>query len=331
MTRLCASPPKSAILTGPGPYYETCGPGTRIRADWWRELCANPPDEALYVGSDHYYTLCDGQTKIDGAWLEKFCEGLPPSADYPYSGDSVEPCHHGPRLHAESLEPLDVAPANRQVRTLLWPPPGAKDVVPAFYDEEPDPLPDREVSGNPLSVQLNPRQVADVQLLDYALWRLGPSGKPARKITLLPLNANSDPHGEFGHLELALFSTEHLGWGISYLARLRVRIDASTENLSWGFTTRSLGHPLRVVGPDTDRMTFPPSRPFALFIPPTEKEPRPLRSYSYLAPIMTTVQVSAVDYSTAIFTIESPLCQAVDLKLASDRRIIELAPEPCRL
>ncbi len=328
MEQLCASPPADALLEGSGSYTEPCGAGTRIAADWWRRFCDDLPGPARYRGSPHYYSLCDDNRKLDGQWLHDYCAGLPASADYAYNGSYVEVCKDPElRIHAQWLGRLDKLRRTAQPRQLVWPPDGAVDVPPAFYEESPDPLPDLETAGDPLSIQFNPDRVATVQIQDYHLWRVE-ARTPRREIPLRSLNARSDPHHKLGALDYGFFPLEHLGWGRRYQAQVHALVDGKPLSLKWGFSTRDPGVPVLSPGGAQHRLEIPADHRFLLFLPPTTEAPRPLAAYSYRAPAAARVEVEPLDYNSAVFRVSGAGCQTVVLELAGGH-CIELQARGC--
>ena len=73
---------------------------------------------------------------------------------------------------------LEAQDANRRYnpKIVCYPYDGQKDVPPSFYDEMPDPLPDYEVSGFPVSVTFNAYFFKRVELVSFTLTRS--DGKP---------------------------------------------------------------------------------------------------------------------------------------------------------
>jgi hypothetical protein len=327
MERFCAAPPTGAPLTGPGTYTEPCAPGVRIAADWWRAFCADPPAEARYRGGDGYYSLCDGKRKVDGNWLKAYCAGLPRTADYAYSGDYVKVCKKPVRIYAEWIRRLDENRRHDEPRELIWPPDGARDLPPAFYDEYPDPLPDLDASGNPLSVQFNPAQTRSVEILGAHLWLLGERGRD-REIPLRRLNAQTDPNHRLGPLEFAFFPLQHLGWGRHYEAKIEAQVDGKPRTLDWRFGTRDPGVPVLSPRGSDPRLQVPAGKRFVLFVPPTDRAPRPLASYRYGTPLDERVEVEPLDYSSAVFRISGGGCTGISVELNGGRSV-ELDPSGC--
>ncbi|MGD8309900.1 MAG: CAP domain-containing protein [Chromatiales bacterium] len=326
MARWCASPPPAAILEGSGAYYRPCDSDLKVDAGWWRGFCESPPEDARYGHSGSYYEIC-GARRVHADWLERRCSNLPENARYGYDGRYLEACAGTVRMHAGWRDRLD---ARRQAALpdyIVWPPDGAEDAAPAFYEEQPDPLPGREVSGNPLSVQVNPRIADGLSLGPLQLHRIGPGGRRT-PLQTQAMDADSDPNGKLQPSEHAFFPLEHLGWGQRYEAEARVERDGSTERLRWRFTTRDPGARALSAGPDTRRLSYPRGRPFALFIPPTDAAPRPLGRYTYRAPRGARVDIEPVDYNTVRLEIAGADCHPLTISPAG-RAPVELRAEGC--
>lgn len=124
---------------------------------------------------------------------------------------------------------------------VVWPARNDVDVPPAFFEEDPDPLPDRSVSGNPISLQFNPLSFTNVSLNSFKLFRVSDHQEISN--TRL-LDKNTDPNRKFSPLEFALYPLERLDWNTDYRAEANYSTDTTTETISWTFRTRNLNLPI---------------------------------------------------------------------------------------
>lgn len=125
---------------------------------------------------------------------------------------------------------------------VTWPYAGQSDLLPVFYEEEPDPLPGCSVSGYPISIVFDPSQAADMRLEAFNLY--DQHHHPVTSTVLL--DRESDPNGRFGEGEYALMPMHRLEWGSRYDAEVRYRKRGSEPvTIKWSFSTRKL--PGRVV------------------------------------------------------------------------------------
>jgi uncharacterized protein YkwD len=112
------------------------------------------------------------------------------------------------------------------------------DVYPAFYEEIPDPLPDMEVSGFPVSVTFNPfffNSVKDVRISLYE------GNKP---IEGRFMDKQSDPNAKFTDYQYAFFPLQRLKYDTQYQARMCYRFKNETQCIRWSFHTRKPDEPL---------------------------------------------------------------------------------------
>jgi hypothetical protein len=327
MDRLCAEPPAAARFRGHGSYYVPCVNGTRIDGPWFDRLCAEPPPGAVYAASGAYYLVCDDERRVHAEWLEGTCAALPDSALYLDSGRYRLPCAGDAEVRVEYLDALDRARLQTLPEVILWPPDGADEVPPAFFIEEPDPLPDLEVSGYPVSVQFNPAFAARVEVEDYGLYRRTDEGEQALAPLRL-LDADSDPHGLLDGHSFALFPLDRLAWGADYRARFDVRVDGEPRRLEWTFSTRGKG--LRVLQADTghSRFALRSGVDYLLYLPPHADRPHTVLDLRLSHLRSTRVHTQVLDPNTLRVRLEAVQCDRVGLSFSEGRRV-ELIPAGC--
>jgi len=118
-------------------------------------------------------------------------------------------------------------------KILLYPYDGQVEVPPAFYAEEPDPLPDMEVSGFPVSVMFNPYYFPTVNVIDFALF----DSDTGIEIDTRLMDRSSDPHHRFTPYEFALFPLERLSYNHLYHAQIVYRSKGEEKTRTWSFRT----------------------------------------------------------------------------------------------
>ncbi|MGF6148372.1 Cysteine-rich secretory protein family [Kingella potus] len=114
---------------------------------------------------------------------------------------------------------------------------------PVFSNETPNPLPDREYSGNPVSISFNGRDVL-IEMHSFELFQ----GK--RKITNTRLlTAATDPNKQLSEQQFALFPLDPLDYDTEYRAVFRYRETdwekgkAQEKTAEWRFRTRKPDYP----------------------------------------------------------------------------------------
>ncbi len=149
---------------------------------------------------------------------------------------------------------------------VVWPPRNGQDTPPAFFEEDPDPLPDHSVSGNPLSIQFNPLYFTRVTLKSFKLFR-NDNNQQISNTRLL--DQNTDPNKKFSALEFALYPLDRLDWNTEYRAEVHYSTDTSNETLNWTFTTRNLNLPIITTPAQGEHFTqAAQSGEFTVYIPP---------------------------------------------------------------
>jgi hypothetical protein len=125
------------------------------------------------------------------------------------------------------------------VKYVIFPYDNLKNVLPAFYDESPDPLPDKIVSGNPISIQFNQEKVNKIKINKFQLFAGNQEVKNTRLITI-----ENDVNKKFLKYEYALFPLDRLEWNKRYYVIFEAYIDGSLFEKKWSFETVSLKAPL---------------------------------------------------------------------------------------
>ncbi len=180
-------------------------------------------------------------------------------------------CNPEKRLPAKDYDTATDRTLAANPALILWPPPSANHVSPAFFEEHPDPLPDRAISGNPISVQFNPYYISTVSVLSFTLFDA--SGAPIEHTRRLD-HAN-DPQQRMNDHQFALFPLERLEWGQDYRVVLRYIADGKQASREWRFHTRNPDElsVLRVTR-NGDLLQVTANSRFAVYLPPTASADR---------------------------------------------------------
>jgi len=117
---------------------------------------------------------------------------------------------------------------------ILYPYPDAKNIPPAFYTENPHPLPGSKVSGYPVSVQFNPAFYKKVKLKKFRLFDA--EGKEIKKYKIL--THSNDKNHRFSKLQFAFMPLKRLEYGTTYQAEFEAVVDGKKVKKSWKFTTK---------------------------------------------------------------------------------------------
>lgn len=146
---------------------------------------------------------------------------------------------------------------------VMWPYEGGRGVTPAFSNEEPDPLPDIEVSGNPISVYFNPALAKSIVVKSFLLF-----DADGHKLDVRLMDQQRDPHQKFSALQAAIFPLQRLQWNSTYTAELNARVDGREQKIRWSFHTEDLAMPM-YTAVKAAKLNLPAQDGrFAIYIPP---------------------------------------------------------------
>ena len=327
MRGVCTRPPRAARFRGHGRYYQPCDNGTRVNAEWFDALCGSPPAAAAYPASGRYYEICDRPRRVDADWLEAWCAALPEQALYRDSGRYRRPCAGDGDIRVEYLDQLDADKHAALPDVVVWPPDGARAVPPAFFLEEPDPLPDLEMSGYPLSIQFNPGHIGRVEVTGFRLSRIdGASRAPVEGLRLI--DKDNDPHQLLTGHEFALFPLDRLAWGAVYSAVVDVRVDGVSRRYRWSFETQGADMPLLTAGSARQRYTVRDGIDYLLYLPPGEGRPFTVLTTRTEHQRGNRVTLKMVDPNTLRVRVNVRYCDLIRLRFDSERTV-ELIPAGC--
>ncbi len=193
---------------------------------------------------------------------------------------------------------------------VTWPARGSEGVLPGFYAENPDPLPDFGVSGYPVSIEFNdavyPEVPEDihVSLADH----------DGNELDGFLMDKAGDPHGHLTDHQFAFFPQEHLEWGERY----RVTLDVDGQSRDWCFATRSLASfgaqkVYRIDQSDDQELEIVSGRTYAFYYVPQGPEDKFNRfHYKYNT---EKPAVSFIDRNTLLVTVTGEIGQRVKLRV----------------
>jgi len=250
------------------------------------------------MGNSLLNDLCQNHTYTDGDYYYNVC------AD--------------PDKKIESESYLD---AREHYKTLasapdivMWPPAGGDHIPPAFYDETPDPLPDYDVSGYPISVEFNDAVFPDAPT-DLSLRLEDDTNTTVESIILM--DENNDPEGLFSDHQFALFPRQHLEWGRTYYPTLSY--EGSTRR--WCFATQSLSDfgaekVYRIDSSDDITLKVVSGKKYALYFVPQDQEDI-FNSYPSSSHNTQPPTIGFIDWNTLLFSVEGDNGESVELTVGN--------------
>jgi len=128
---------------------------------------------------------------------------------------------------------------------VIYPYDNQKDVTPVFYQESPDPLPNHDVSGYPISVEFNEN---DYDMSLFTLNHFTLTNSDGRDIDLISHSGDSlnimsqtnDSNKKFTQFQFAIFPEQRLEYNTSYDVVFSYDYNNSSNIIEWSFTTKSL-------------------------------------------------------------------------------------------
>lgn len=198
-------------------------------------------------------------------------------------------------------------------KIIIYPYDGQEDVPPAFYAEVPDPLPDHEVSGFPISIEFNDYFFKDVQVHSFKLFK----HERDEVINVRMMDHNSDPHQKFNEKQYALFPLERLEYDTEYSAEVEYRSDSKTEKLTWHFKTQVPTEELHIITQKEETIEIEPGKSHMIYL-------KPLDAQELVKNIQfpMTVDIQFIDNNTFKLTLMSDDIKNFDI--VSDTRILHI-------
>jgi len=151
-------------------------------------------------------------------------------------------------------------------KIIIWPPKNSKNILPAFYEEEPDPLPDYGVSGYPISVIFNPYYFKNknIKIYRFRLFQGNREIKHTRLIT-----KQNDVNHKFTKYQFALFPLDRLSYNTTYTAICEYLLDGYIYTLKWNFTTQKLNAKKFIIKDDKQTVVINENQKYIFYFPPS--------------------------------------------------------------
>jgi len=148
-------------------------------------------------------------------------------------------------------------------KIVIYPYDHQKDVPPAFYAESPDPLPDYDVSGFPVSIQFNDYYIRHARIKTFQLFDDKERKIPGRIVT----SAN-DLNDLFTENQFAFFPLKRLDYNQRYKVVVEYRADGKNGTKVWHFQTRKLQKPFFIIQKKKAHITIKPHTAYQLYFVP---------------------------------------------------------------
>jgi hypothetical protein len=177
----------------------------------------------------------------------------------------------------------------------------------------PDPLPDYDVSGYPVSVTFNDYFFHKVKLNRFDLY--DETGKKVTPVRLL--SQENDPHGKFTQYQFALFPLKRLKYDTEYHASIVYTFQNKKYEKHWSFHTRKPTETLLRIKHAEETITLEKGKSYFLYFVP-------LDAHDILKDMIfpDEIGLSFVDNNTLKIDIGSG--DIDDFTLRSGRRILHI-------
>lgn len=201
-------------------------------------------------------------------------------------------------------------------KIIVYPYDGQSDVPPAFYDEIPDPLPNHEVSGFPLSIEFNEHFFNDVTLYSFKLFSI--NGEEINDVQLI--DKDSDPHRMFTKNQYALLPLKRLAYATEYRVEVVYITNAKESKKVWSFKTQTPKETLHIVKEREENLHINHGKSYVIYF-------EPLNEHEIMSNIQfpSDVYIEFLDNHTIKMT---PMTNDLDsFDVVSDTRVLHVEIE----
>ena len=235
--------------------------------------------------------------------LERLCheESFSKSGKYYYK--VCKDASH--RIGEKAFQHAQISNKRYNPEIVVYPYDGQEEVPPVFYDETPDPLPEYDVSGFPLSVEFNDYYFKDVTLDSFKLF-----DSSDNEITdVLLMNQENDPNQRFSKLQYALFPLQRLEYATQYHAEVVYTVKNEEHKLTWTFTTQKPMVELHRIESNDATIHLEKGKTHILYFPPHNPHDM-LKSMLFPADVdikfidMNTLELTVIDESLDDFMLK---------------------------
>jgi hypothetical protein len=251
--------------------------------------------------------------KMGNAAFNRLCKTISFSNEGRYYSNI---CNSNIHINAGDFDREKLLALSANNKIVMWPTNDDKHVPPAFFHESPDPLPDIDVSGFPISLQFNPLNFSSVKIKSFKLYT---DSNNIEIVNTRLLSKQTDPNGRLNSLQYALFPLERLDWNTWYRVEVQYIHQGKIKNLQWRFRTKNLNLPLFKLDGDSNIVRIPPNTSaIAVYIPPTESHSKIGKlSYSYDSNMKVAVKYE--DSNTLLIIVTGKVGQEASFNFSGKR------------
>ena len=205
--------------------------------------------------------------------------------------------------------------ASHKTKIVVYPYDGQTDIPPAFFEETPDPLPNHDVSGFPISISFNEEQFSSLNMISFKLF----DSENEEVTNTLFYDHKSDIHHKFKKFEFALFPLERLEWNSEYSVRVEYFANGIRKEKEWSFITRTFKERLHTVTDENYTFKIKKNISEIFYFKPLDKKDI-FGDVEY--PL--TVDVTIIDNNTIKLTAFDDAPDNVKLKFGNHRLLVRV-------
>ena len=322
MQRVCAAPPREAILRGPGRYYDACNNGLKISEKWFNRACQSSSPDVVYQHSGSSYQICSPAVSVHADWYQQYCAQLPDELLDTDSGTYYKVCSNGFQIKSEYFDDLNSKVLETRPDAVLWPADGISNIQPVFYDEEPHPTPDLPMTGYPISIEFNSQTIDSVSIMGFELELedAPSSGNWSQVSEVRMIDKLTDINAQLSSHQFAWFPLRRLRWGAHYRYHIDVLLDGAFRRFSAEFDTTRLPVPIYEVGGEFNKVRVAENH-FVLYRAPDAYDTTPFKDVGLKYRDRPFVDIEVVDTNTVEINVGGSSCEPVLLNTRLNEEI----------
>jgi len=153
---------------------------------------------------------------------------------------------------------------NSNAQVVTYPFDKQSDIPPVFFNELPDPLPQHDVSGFPISISFNQALFKEIKFLNFELF----NSNRERIRNTLTHTSKTDPNRRLNKFSFVLFPLNRLDWNSEYSVKFLAIVDKKLIEKRWSFKTRKYPIPLHKIEDESKTITVKLNQPNIFYFPP---------------------------------------------------------------
>ena len=184
-------------------------------------------------------------------------------------------CHDKNNISSAQYQAINRKVAEQNPNFIMWPKSGSQ-VPPVFYEEHPDPLPNCNVSGYPVHIQINPNRWGKIRFLINSFKLTDVTAgqrKPVKAVARFTNQTDPNQHHLQDIIEpsedkwFAFFPKQRLNWNSRYQAEVQFIEKNRLKTTRWNFFTPKLPG-LVIIKGKQKTLNASPNQILHLYLPP---------------------------------------------------------------